>query len=332
MSEHSAYYPWQIDVWSTLITQVGRDRLAHAYLMIGPEGTGRLRFARVFSQWLLCDHSEKVQTQIPCQQCRSCKLWHGSNHPDFFEVTPEAPSKIIKVDAVRALSGRINQTSNQAGSKRVIIIQPAEAMATAAANALLKSLEEPPEGVIFLLVANADATLLATVRSRCQPVNLPLPSSSEATAFLGNHSSQLSAEAQQVALELAANRPLRALEMSEAGVPEWFAKMQSMISQLESGQALSMDVAKQCEQQSSQYAIPLLQQLLLNKIRSQALAATAETQSDFQAFTLVWQKVHQAFCEAQQELLSTANINPLMTYEYLFTLWQRAAAKTRSKH
>jgi DNA polymerase-3 subunit delta' len=326
MTADPGHYPWQADIWSTLMTQVDRNRLAHAYLINGPEGTGRLDFARDFAHWLFCEAANKIQTQSACRQCRSCQLWLSGNHPDFFEVTPEAPSKIIKVDAVRALGARINQTSNQAGSKRIIIIQPAEAMATAAANALLKSLEEPPEGVVFLLVANADASLLATIRSRCQPLNLPLPTQSEALAFLETQSTQTSAEQRQSALALAASRPMRAMEMMEAGVPEWFEKMQSLLATLEQGQSLSMEVAKQCEQQPPQYAIPLLLQLLLAKIRNQA---TTRDQATFQAFSVVWQKVYQAFCEARQELSSTANVNPLMTYEYLFTLWQRAAAITR---
>lgn len=327
MSHLAPRYPWHVQPWGSLISQVGRDRLAHAYLMTGPEGTGRLDFVRDFAQWLLCDNDDKLQRQSPCNQCRSCQLWTGNNHPDFFEVAPEPPSKIIKVDAVRALGGRINQTSNQAGSKRVIIIQPAEAMATAAANALLKSLEEPPDGVVFLLVTNADASLLATVRSRCQPVNLPLPGPHESLSYLEAQSTNLSSDQLQEALELAADRPMRALEMAQADVPEWYGQLKSMLQQLESGQALSMDVAKLCEQQPGRYAIPLLQQLVLHKVRKKALHADT---SGYQAYSLVWQKVFQAISEAGVELVGPANINPLMTYEYLFTLWQRAAMKTGS--
>lgn len=320
-----SYYPWQAASWSALIEQAARNRLAHAYLLIGPEGTGRLGFARYLAQWLFCESVDKTQTKEACQQCRSCQLWLSSNHPDFFEVTPELPSKIIKVDAIRALSSRINQTSNQAGSKRVIIIHPAEAMATAAANALLKSLEEPPEGVVFLLVANVDASLLPTVRSRCQPVNLPLPDADAAMDYLKSASTTEDHEVLQVALKLAANRPMRALAMADAGVSAWFSTIQTLISQMEAGKTLSMEVAKQCEQQPSQYAIPLLQQLVLDKVRHRAKASD---HSQYQAHSMVWQKVYQALAAAQQELASTANINPLMTYEYLFTLWQRAAIKT----
>lgn len=327
MSSGPHYYPWHSAAWTALISQVARNRLAHAYLMIGPEGTGRLRFAREFSQWLLCKSPEKLPNQSPCYQCRSCQLWTSRNHPDFFEVTPEAPSKIIKVDAVRALGARINQTSNQAGSKRVIIIHPAEAMATAAANALLKSLEEPPDGVVFLLVANADASLLATVRSRCQPIHLPLPETQESIAFLETQSEGRSSEELREALTLAADRPMRALEMTQSGVPEWCTQLKSMIRQLESGQGLSMDVAKLCEQQPSDYAIPLLQQLVLEKTRNKALDSDKKS---YQTHSHVWQKIYQALSEARAELAGTANINPLMTYEYLFTLWQRAALKTAS--
>ena len=131
----------------------------------------------------------------------------------------------------------------------------------------------------------------------------------------------------QEALRLATNRPMRAVEMTEAGIPAWFSEMQQMIKKMETGHLLSMEVAKQCEQQPSQYAIPLLQQLVLEKVRSSALDSDNE---QYQATSMVWQKVYQALTAAQQELAATANINPLMTYEYLFTLWQRAAIKSAS--
>lgn len=153
----------QLALWESLTQAITADRLPHALLFDGPDGSGKLDLAHALAQRLLC---ETPQT-FACQQCRTCLLFHAGNHPDFIEVLPEAPGKPITIAQIRALSTQLTQTIHQSNA-RVIVLHPADAMNRASANALLKNLEEPGQRTYFILVTAQPHRLLATVRSRCQ--------------------------------------------------------------------------------------------------------------------------------------------------------------------
>src|SRR5690606_15832580 len=109
--------------------------------------------------------------------CRSCHWWSVGSHPNFQRITPEVMesgklSRVIKIDQVREMMGKVQQTSFQQGRK-VLVIYPAEVMNPNAANALLKNLEEPPAHTNFILAANNPSRLMATIRSRCQKIDVP---------------------------------------------------------------------------------------------------------------------------------------------------------------
>lgn len=180
--------------WSQIQADRFQDRLAHALLLSGPAGIGKLQFAETLAASLLCD--SPAANGRACGVCTSC-TWHASgNHPDFRRIRPEAfedplgeletdkPASSVKADRKKSEQIRIDQIRGlesfiQVGShrgRRVILIEPAEAMNEATANALLKSLEEPPAGVHFLLVSHAAERLLPTVRSRTRAVPLGVPS------------------------------------------------------------------------------------------------------------------------------------------------------------
>ena len=177
--------------WTQLQRARQDGRLPHALLLTGPAGIGKLAFAEVLASSLLCDTPRDDCTA--CGSCTAC-TWHASgNHPDFRRIRPEAyedevtgedegkgsakadrkKSEQIRIDQVRALESFIQVGSHR--GRRVILIEPAEAMNEATANALLKSLEEPPEGVHFLLVSHAAERLLPTVRSRTRAVPMRVP-------------------------------------------------------------------------------------------------------------------------------------------------------------
>lgn len=182
--------PWHDDVWDRLSGM--RDRLPHALLFHGRAGIGKLHLAQVLAQSLLCEN--RSERGLACGACAACTWFAGGNHPDFRLIQPEAlapaqedaeagedgdegkkkPSKQIKIEQIRALSDFLNVGSHRSGY-RVVLIYPAESMNPGAANALLKSLEEPSSGVIFLLVSHQPSKLLATVRSRCHALALSVP-------------------------------------------------------------------------------------------------------------------------------------------------------------
>ena len=214
----------QKEAWTQLAGRL--DRLPHALLIHGAPGVGKLALAEHFAQFLLCE--KKRQGAGPCGKCEGCRWFLGGNHPDVRYVEPEImarnqvapeegeeesskekkkPSVVIKVDEIRALGGFVNVKSSR-GGLRVAIIHPAETLNEGAANALLKSLEEPPAGAIFLLVSHRPAALLPTIRSRCVPVPVPLPDLAAAAAWLAKQG----VRNPERWLAFAGGAPLRALD------------------------------------------------------------------------------------------------------------------------
>lgn len=140
-----------------------QDRLSHAYLLSGIAGLGKTEFAKQFAQFLLCD------TNNNCGNCRSCKQMQANTHPDFIFIAPEEKNHSIKIDQIRELGEKLSRTAHHSGYQ-VVVISPADAMPVQAANALLKTLEEPTGKVIIFLVDNQKSILPATIMSRCQKI------------------------------------------------------------------------------------------------------------------------------------------------------------------
>lgn len=203
----------------------GRARLPHAILLHGRRGIGKAAFARTLAQTLLCENPAPSGTA--CGQCAACHWLEAGTHPDFRQIEPDSlaeanananaedqgsdkkkPSQQIIIDQIRILPEFIGITSHRGGPK-VILIHPAEALNINAANALLKSLEEPPARTYFLLVSHRPHSLLPTIRSRCQQLALQGPTPEAAAAWL---KSQGMANP-ELALAQSGNSPLAALQL-----------------------------------------------------------------------------------------------------------------------
>lgn len=208
----------------------------HAVLLHGPQGIGQWPLATTLAQGWLCEAETGAR---PCGRCASCRLVQAHSHPDLLVLLPEAlqeslgwstgadeeggsaekggksrqPSKDIKVDAVRAAVG-FAQTSAARGRGKVMVIHPAERMNGVAANALLKTLEEPPGDTRFVLSCAAPQALLPTVRSRCQSVALDLPDPAAATAWLAEQG----IDRPDVVLAAAGGQPFEALAWAQEGL------------------------------------------------------------------------------------------------------------------
>ena len=201
---NSPIFPWQESAWLQL--QQMRARLPHAILFHGAEGIGKTQFAERFAQSLLCE--APITAGHACGQCGSCGWFLQYSHPDYRRVRPEAldedetgegeeeaeggkkgakpakaPSKDIRIDQIRALGDFMNVSTHRQGM-RVIMLYPAEALNAASANALLKTLEEPPPSTMFLLVSNSLDRLLPTILSRCRKFPLTMPAQEKALTWL----------------------------------------------------------------------------------------------------------------------------------------------------
>lgn len=172
--------PWQQSQWRQLTELQDRGRLPHALLISGPRGIGKQPLADALVARTLC----RQPGETACGECHSCRMLAAGYHPDLLSVSPAEKSRQIRIDAIRQVNGFVSQTAQQ-GGYRVIRIEPAETMNVAASNALLKSLEEPGERTLFVLVADIPSRLLPTIRSRCQHWNLPIPDGARAQSWLG---------------------------------------------------------------------------------------------------------------------------------------------------
>ncbi len=188
------HYPWQHDDWQRLAAEFAR--LPNAWLFTGPAGIGKSEFAHQVAQALLCE--APGTGHHACGQCQACHWFAAGNHPDYRLLAPAQDEDdddgkegkatkrklpVIKIDGVRAVIEFAHLSSHR-GGRRVVVVEPAESLNPAAANALLKVLEEPPADVVFLLVSGAPQRLLPTIKSRCRQFPLTAPQPAVALAWL----------------------------------------------------------------------------------------------------------------------------------------------------
>ena len=225
--------PWlEAPVRQALTTQ-----RAHALLIHGPQGVGQWELTITLAQAWLCEAAAGTSQRKPCGVCASCKLVQAHSHPDLLVLLPEAlreplgwssqdddgvseekagkrkPSKEIRVDEIRqAIS--FAQTTSARGRGKVVVIHPAERMNGVSANALLKTLEEPPGDAKLLLSSAAPDALLPTIRSRCQALPLTLPETGMAAGWLAEQSVQQP----EVMLAATGGQPQDAIEWVNEGI------------------------------------------------------------------------------------------------------------------
>ena len=209
----SPAYPWQAQQWSQLTLAQDCNRLPHALLLAGQFGLGIKHFAYNFAMKLLC---QEPVSNAACGQCKSCVLARVGNHPDILQIMPEGKGKQIRVDNIREMIGFI-QLSSAIGNYKIAIIDSADAMNKSSANALLKTLEEPPSDSIMFLVSHWPANLLVTIRSRCNRVNFTVTYDEDAVNWLMRRKNLEHDKAEEL-LVTAEGRPLFAEELSSGSI------------------------------------------------------------------------------------------------------------------
>jgi DNA polymerase-3 subunit delta' len=170
---------------AALRAAVAHGRLAHAYLFHGECSIGKRLTALRFAQALNCESISDRSELDTCGSCRSCQQINAHTHPDFFmiEPDPEQTTPQIKIEQVREIEQQIVYRP-LIGSRKICLIDDADRMTIGAANALLKTLEEPPDHSLFLLISSRPAALPATIRSRCQALRFTTPGRTQVEAAL----------------------------------------------------------------------------------------------------------------------------------------------------
>jgi DNA polymerase III subunit delta' len=203
--------PWMQPAQHAIARAIDSDRLGHAVLLQVPDGLGGAWLARWIAARVFC----RADAPRPCGLCLDCQRCFADQHPDCSLVQPLGDSKEIRIDQVRETSAAL-ALSSHGGARKLAILWPADRLNRFAANALLKTLEEPTRGTLLVLVAAELGRLPATVRSRCTRITVAAPDLATTLDWLRAHGA--AGIDWQAVLGAVGNRPLTALEVDPAAV------------------------------------------------------------------------------------------------------------------
>ncbi len=308
-------YPWQVAQFQQLTKLCTDNRLPHALLFSGPAQVGKAHFTRHLVQYLLC----RSPAGEACGECDTCLLVKAGSHPDNRLITL-TDSKQIRVEQIRDILGWENQTANQ-GGRMVCVLDPAETMNHQAANALLKSLEEPTPNTILILITHQATRLLPTIRSRCHKVNFPLPPTEVAVTWLKSRLDQ----APELLLEMAGGSPLKVINELDDTFLNNRQTLAEALLPLSQGTASPLQLAAQLADENPVQLLEILYSLVADSlqhsltqsklsIKNKDLHDILQKYSELapleQRFTLL-----DSITQAQNLLSSPSNANPRMLLE-----------------
>ena len=204
------WYPWLNQPYRYIIGQHQAGRAHHALLIQAIEGMGDDALVWGVSRWLMCQQPDGLKS---CGLCHGCQLMQAQTHPDWYRLEAEKGKSTLGIDAVRQVTEKLYHFAQQGGAK-VVWLPDAAQLSESAANALLKTLEEPPANSWFFLSSREPSRLLATLRSRCMALSLAPPDEAQSLQWLSKKIPQETA-ALQTALRLSAGAPAAALQLLE---------------------------------------------------------------------------------------------------------------------
>ena len=166
---------------------IDNNTISHSYMFVGIDGIGKKLIAKEFARKILCLNKQNQN----CATCDSCIKFNSSNNPDFLEIFPDGNS--IKIAQMREMQEKVYQKPI-VSDKKVFIIDQVEKMTEEAQNSLLKTLEEPPEYMVIILITSNENKLLNTVKSRCIRINFTGLSKQDITKYAGAHQINISSQ------------------------------------------------------------------------------------------------------------------------------------------
>ena len=297
--------PWQEEQWQQLCRLLNSNRLPHAIMLSGEEGTGKRHFAERFIQRLFC---MTPVDDIACGECKQCLLYLSGGHPSFKRIEPESAGKAISINAIRELSEFAVITAHQQHWK-VALVAPVEAMTLNAANAFLKTLEEPREKTLLLLVHDQLAAVLPTIRSRCRVLSQGLPPPALVRDWLAQQLGDVTVNVDEL-LARAGGRPLRALAFAEANTLDDIARFEQVLKQVQAGEAAPVSSAAAFEGQPLAQLLEWLLAYYSRQLIHGAQTGKAALPRQFVFYDLL--------LATRKKLESKTNLNPQLILEELF--------------
>lgn len=261
-SLNAVVYPWFDGQWQRVLKLFNDQRLPHALLLNGMPGIGKVRLAEAIAGYVMCHQPLHDKA---CGECRSCQLLNSSGHPDLYFLQPEAPGKAIKVDQVRQLTEFMHNTSQQ-GGYRVVLLEPAEAMNTSAANALLKTLEEPGRDTLLILITHQLGQVMPTIKSRCQRLDCHLPDTKVASSWLAAEL-EIDTDAAHKLLNIVHGAPIAGLTFKQEGLQALRADFLTALRDLLRQKVTPFEVASQFSKADTELLLSWLHGLLADITR-----------------------------------------------------------------
>lgn len=339
----SAPLPWHNAQWLQLSHALASKQLAHAYLLSGNAGLGKSLFADAFARYALClspstqnSAADIAEVARACGSCANCIKGGAGNHPDILRIAPEEGSKNIKIDQIRWLSEFVIRSSHSGGTK-VAVIADAHLLNANAANALLKTLEEPSDDTHVILVSDYPGRLVATIRSRCQKLAFQAPNKEIAATWLRQITGDANVDA---VLEASGLRPLIALQLVQGDSLQARAQFLQSVCDLKAGtksiqQVLAL-TAKNGESEVLRHFSTFLSKLTkysLSGIETSeedpalegmyALLTPSEDRSLAQRVASSLAAFYTEVETARRQLASTTNPNPQLIMESILWRWSK---------
>ena len=318
-------YSWQSPIWENLCRLRKENRLPHALLFSGPAGVGKRALALEFAHLVLCQNLQAANQS--CGTCHACHLTQAGSHPDFRLVQPEEDGHSIKIDQIRELSEFVHQTSHQ-GGMRLVLIQPATAMNTAAANALLKTLEEPAPQTLLILISDNRAALPVTIISRCQQIRFSAPPQEQALAWLKTRDASVEWEP---ILEATQGAPLLAEQWRQEGIWSAYQNFMNDLAALTRQEADPFQLAVQWKDANLLWLFDLFFQWLLKLMRQQAESDKAPQEATAVLGKRIESNYLLEFVDYLQRLRADAlvpyNLNQQLLLESLFIRWAQYVSR-----
>lgn len=218
-----------------MIRAIASGRIAHAYLFRGPAGVGKKLFAQTFAAWLSCP---RPLAEGGCGSCSSCRKYRSGNHPDICYLEPD--NGALKIDQIRAFCRSLAYPPYES-PYRVSILEDVHEMRAAAANSLLKTLEEPPAQNVLILTAESSKAVLPTIQSRCQELPFYRLSVPDTGIVLQRLRPELDSAALLLLARLSQGCPGQALRLLDQELVELYEKTVAILAQTAAPDSLTGD-------------------------------------------------------------------------------------------